>query len=37
VISTELNPDEMKAREILLGKSVPFGDDGIRIAYRMRK
>jgi hypothetical protein len=37
VISTELNPEEMKAREILLGKSVPFGDDGIRIAYRMRK
>jgi hypothetical protein len=37
VTSLELNPEEMNAREILLGKSATFGDDGIRIAYRARK
>jgi hypothetical protein len=37
VISPELNPEAMKAREILLGKKVNFGDEGIRIAYRVRK
>ena len=37
VKSLELNPDVRKAREILLGKSVTFGEEGVRIAYRMRK
>ncbi len=37
VISPELNPDGRKAREILLGKKVTFGEEGIRVAYRVRK
>jgi hypothetical protein len=37
VKSLELNPDVRKAREILLGKSVTFGEEGVRIAYRARK
>jgi hypothetical protein len=37
VMSPELNPEGFKPSDILLGKSATYGDDGIRIAYRMRK